>query len=151
MSRGLCAVVSLPGHVLCVAEMCARDSAPLAGLCITGLVRTCSSSPRLSSTLWGLCALVSSHCSHSLSWGLFVLLLAVPGGMCALPKFICLPCRHPSPTLCAGCLSAVTLGFLGPPSVLQGLCALAGFVRRATLGSPSRRLFGATGHELLTG
>ena len=60
-----------------------------------GLVWTCSSSPRPSSTLWGLCTLVSSHCSHSLSWGLFVLLLAVPGGTCALPKFICLPLSAP--------------------------------------------------------
>ena len=60
-----------------------------------GLVWTCSSSPRPSSMMWGLCTLVSSHCSHSLSWGLFVLLLAVPGGTCALPKFICLPLSAP--------------------------------------------------------
>ena len=45
----------------------------------------------------------------------------------------------------------ITLGFLGLPYVLQGLCALAGFVCHATLGSLSPHLFGATVHELLTG
>lgn len=36
------------------------------------------------------------------------------------------------------------------PSVLQGLCALAGFVCYTTLGSPERaHLFGVTVHGLL--
>ena len=74
MSRGLCALVS----------------ALRAGLCNAGLVWACFGSQGCPLRHEGLRALVSSHCLHSLSRGLFVL-SAVPGGLYALPKFVCLP------------------------------------------------------------
>ena len=113
--------------------LCSRDCVhvirlPWPASASRGLVWTCSSSPRPSSTMWGLCALVSSHCSHSLSWGLFVLLLAVPGGTCALPKFympppvgtpvppfapaVCRPSHSASwarPLCCKGCVRWLSL------------------------------------------
>ena len=74
--------------------------------------------------------------------GLFVLLKAVPGGLCALPKFVCLPSVGTSVLRFARVVFA--------SSVLQGLCALAVFVCCTTLGSPERaRLFGVTVHGLL--
>ena len=72
-----------------------------------------------------LCALVSSYCLQSLSPGLFVL-SAVSEGLCALPKFVYLPSiGTPVPPFRQ---QFVTRGYLGLPSVLQGLCMLAGFV-----------------------
>ena len=103
-------------------------SALLAGHSVTGLVWNCFGSLCLPSTSWALCALVSSHCLHSLPRGLFVL-SAVPGGLCVLPKFVCLPLSAPqSLPLCQLFVCPVTRGYLGLPSVLQRLCALVGFV-----------------------
>ena len=74
-------------------------------------------------------------CLHSLSRDLFFPLSAVSGGLCALPKFVCIPFnRTPVPTLHLLGLSTTYLGYLGPPSVLQGLCILAGFVCPIILG-----------------
>lgn len=61
--------------------------------------------------------------------------------MCAAQVHMPPPVGTPVPPF-APLFVGVTLGFLGLPSVLQGLCALAGFLCRATLGSPSRHLFG---------
>ena len=50
-----------------------------------------------------------------------------------LPKFVCLPSigTPVPPFVTAVC--PVTLGYLGLPSVLQGLCVLVGFVCCVTL------------------
>ena len=113
--------------------------------------------PGLVSVLRGLYALVPSQCLHSLSRELLVL-LAVPQESC-----VCCPSLYTSPLsapwscplswLClsagylglpsvlqglytlAGFLGPITLSYLGLPSVLQRLCALLGFVGRTTLGS----------------
>ena len=95
--------------------LCALVSAPQAGLCIVGLVWTCFSSLCPPSASWSLCAFVSSHCLHSLSRGLFFLISAVPGGSCALPKFVCLPSiSTPVPPF-----APAVFVCLGPPSVLR--------------------------------
>ena len=49
----------------------------------------------------------------------------------------------------AGVVCPITLGYLGPPFVLQGLCALTGFVRHTTLGSrsPSPSPLSVWGHS----
>ena len=81
------------------------------------------------------CALVSPHCLHSLPRGLFVLFLAVSGGLCVLPKFVC----------------PITLGYLGPPLCCKGWVHCLG-LSAAPLSVPRARcLYGATVHELLTG
>ena len=142
---GRCLCVSF-----CVVVTCVCPSALELTLCIMGLVCTCLSSRGPPSASRGLytslssrgppsvsrcfCALVSSYCLQSLSPGLFVL-LAVSGGLCALPKFVYLPSiRTPVPPFHQ---QFVTRGYLGLPSVLQGLCMLAGFVCYPTLGSLS--------------
>ena len=96
-----------PKRILCVAGLCTLDSQFLrptlcvarlvypcfssrCGLCVAGLVWTCLGCLCSPSALGGLCAVVSIHCLHSFSQGLFVL-SAVPGGLCVLPKSVCLP------------------------------------------------------------
>ena len=49
---------------------------------------------------------------------------------------------NPSPALCTGCACRSTPGYLGPPSVLQGLCTMAEFVCLATLSFLSPRSVG---------
>ena len=119
--------------------LCALVSAPQAGLCIVGLVWTCFSSLCPPSASWSLCAFVSSHCLHCLSRGLFVL-SAVQGGLCVLPRFVCLPsigttvppfalavfvCRLPGPALCAARVVRAGWGCLPHHTRLPGpaLCA----------------------------
>ena len=81
----------------------------------------------------GLCALLSSHCLHSLSRGVICSSSGCAGGLRALPKLAGRPSvGTPGCPLPRMCLSA---GYLGPPSLLQGLCAPVGFVCSATLGS----------------
>ena len=129
--------------------LCALVSAPRAGLCIVGLVWTCFSSLCLPSASWSLCAFVSSHCLHSLSRGLFFLFPLCLEGRVRCPSLYVSPLSAPQfRPLRRLCLSAwahplcyalarfvcpVTLGYLGLPSVLQGLCALAGCVCCTTL------------------
>ena len=43
-------------------------------------------------------------------------------------------CQHPSPALCTRHVFRVTLGYLGLPSVMQGLCVLGGLCAAAILG-----------------
>ena len=120
----------LPGHIFCAARL----------LC------TCFSSPS-----WPLChgasVELSAPCAYPLPHGFYVYLFcltctlsrglfdlsAVPGGLCVLPKFVCLPSigTPVPPFVTAVC--PVTLGYLGLPSVLQGLCVLVGFVCCVTL------------------
>ena len=59
------------------------------------------------------------------------------------------PLSAPSPALCTRHVFRVTLDYLGLPSVLQGLCALTGFVRHTTLGSrsPSPSPLSVWGHS----
>ena len=139
-----------PKLTLCIARLCAFDSQfPRSTLCITELVWTCFGSPCWPSASRGLCAFVSSHCLHSLSRGLFVLLSAVQGGLCVLPKSVCLPsigtpvplfalavfvCRLPEPTLCAARI--VCAGWVCMP-------------HHSVPGARTHHLFGATVHELL--
>jgi len=105
--------------------------------------------PGLVSASWSLCAFVSSHCLHSLSRGLFFLFpLCLEGRMrcsslnvssLSAPQFrplrrLCLSAwAHPLCYALARFVCPVTLGYLGLPSVLQGLCALAGCVCCTTL------------------
>ena len=105
--RGLCALDSVPEvhplrrSLVCAClgfqdthsaspGLCPLVSALRAGPGVTGLVWNCFGSRCLPYASWGLCALVSFHCLHSLLRGLFVL-SAVPGGLCVLPKSVCLP------------------------------------------------------------
>ena len=135
--------------------------------CVTGLVRTCLSSPSAHSASRGLCALVSAPCACLLRLGVYVHLFRLaactlcPGvyffffPLCREGRLRC-PSLHASPLsapqsrpLHRLCLSAwahplccllarfvrpITLGYLGLPSVLQGLCALARCVCCTTLG-----------------
>ena len=81
----------------------------------------------------GLCALLSSHCLHSLSRGVICSSSGRVEGLRALPKLASRPSvGTPGCPLPRLCLSA---GYLGPPSLLQGVCAPVGFVCSATLGS----------------
>ena len=57
-----------PKLTLCVAELCTPVSAGRVGLCRRGLVWTCFGSLCPPSASQGLCALVLSHCLHSLSF-----------------------------------------------------------------------------------
>ena len=59
--------------------LCTLVLASWCGLCVAGLVWTCFGSPCSPSALWGLCAVVSFHCLHSFSQGLFVLSAALGG------------------------------------------------------------------------
>ena len=86
----VCTCLGFQGTHSASPGLCALVSALRAGPSVTGLVWNCFGSLCLPSASWALCALVSSHCLHSLSRGLFVL-SAVPGGLCVLPKFVCLP------------------------------------------------------------
>ena len=136
----------------CVVVTCVHPSALEFPLRIMELVCTCLSSRGPPSRLRGLCALVSVpkvhllcrgacvHLFHLTAYtlshrGLFVLLSAVPGGLCTLPKFVYLPSiGTPVPPFRQ---QIVTLGYLGLAPVWQGLCVLSGFVCCPTLGSLS--------------
>ena len=92
LCRGdLCGLPSASKPTLCVAGFCVFDSFPEVRPLRHGVLCTWFQFPGPASASRGLCAFVSSNCLHSLSWGLFVLLLAVQGGLCVLPKFVCLP------------------------------------------------------------
>lgn len=140
---------------ICITRLCALDS--VSEICPLGCracVHLTLSSPGLPSvytwvglvcTCLGFLAWPQHHrssvdlfllCLHSLSWDLFFSFSAVAGGLCTLPKFVCLPSNGtPVPTLHLLGLSAGYLGYLGPPSMLQRLFTLAGFVCPITLGN----------------
>ena len=84
-------------------------------------------SPCLPSVSRGLCALVWSHCLPSLSRGFCILLSAVLGGLCALPKFACFPSIGTlrAYSAMAVFVCCITLSFLVKSSVRQELGALA--------------------------
>ena len=92
-----------------------------------------SLSPRAHPLRHGACVHLFHLMACTLSLGLFVL-SAMPGGLCALPKFVYFPsiCTPVPPLL----QLFVTCSYLDLPSVLQGLCVLAGFVCHATLWYP---------------
>ena len=101
-----------------------------------GLVCTCLIfAGAHSASSWGSCALVSSQCLHSLSWGLLVLLAVSQKSCVRYPSLYASPLSEPQSCPLRGlCLSA---SYVGLPSVLKRLCVLVGFVGHTTLGSPN--------------
>ena len=138
-----------------VADTCVvSPRSPKLTLWVAGLVCPCFGS--LSPPLVCTCL---SHCLASLSQGFSVLLSAVLRGLSVLPKFACLPSLGtPVPAfvplgLCAlpGFICRATPGYLGLPSVLQESCVLVGLVCLLSRSSRDRHLVGATVCELLRG
>ena len=121
--QGLCALDSrFPRFTLCV-HMC--------GACVH-----LSWFPGLASASQVKCGLVSPLPALFVVGLIFFSFSAVAGGLCTLPKFVCLPSNGtPVPTLHPLGLSAGYLGYLGPPSMLQRLFTLAGFVCPNTRGA----------------
>ena len=120
LHRHLCGLPSAPSSPCASRSLCAVVLAPWAcplhhGACVhlfqlAGWPLRCGASvdlfgsPCPPSVSRGLCAVVSSHRQPSLSWGFCVLLLAVLGGLCALPKFACFTCIGTLGPLCNGCV-----------------------------------------------
>ena len=105
VSQACVHLFQLPSPALCFAGLCALVSAPPAGLCVAGLVWTCFGSLRLPSATQGLCALVSSHCLHSLSQGIICSSFSCAMRVACIAQ-VCMPplYRHTSPAFCASCV-----------------------------------------------
>ena len=147
-----------PRSALCVAGFCASDSLPEVRPLRHTVACTWSQFPRPASASRGYVNLFHlTACTLCRGGYLFFFWLCWKGCM-HCPSLYASPLSAPqSRPLHRLCLSAgylgppsvpcstlarfvcgVTLSYLGLPSVLQGLCALAGFVCRTSLGSSHR-------------
>ena len=144
--------VWLSSRAVCVAETCMGSPGLVSAS--QGLWRS-SRLPGPSPCVSGLMALASSHRLPSFSRSLCAFLPAVLRGLCVLPKFVRLPCLCtpglPSVQGLCGLLGVVcctSLSYLGPPSVLKGLCALVTFVSLSEAYSQSPSPLSGWGHNL---
>ena len=126
VSRTCVHLTQFPRSTLCVVGLCALISAPGRALRVAGLLWPCFGSLCLPSVLRGLCALASPHSVAEVICFSFSC-----AGRAVCPAQVCMPPFYdtPGPQFASAVfVCPVTLGHLGQPSVLQGLCALAGFV-----------------------
>ena len=121
-SRGSCGLVSAP-------------QLPVPTLSITGFICTCFHSLPAFFVSGIICSFFS--CTRRF----------VCTTLCMLHLY-----RNPSIALCTGCVCCSTLGYLGPPSVLQGLCTMAEFVCACHPQFPEPTVcWGPHIHKLLAG
>ena len=126
-SRGLCRLVSAPwASILRHWASVALFRLTVPTLYVAGFMCTCFLSLPTFSVSGVICS--SFSCTRK-----FVCTAQV----CMLHLYL-----NPSPALCTGCACRSTPGYLGPPSVLQGLCTMAEFVCLATLSFLSPRSVG---------
>ena len=126
-SRSLCAAVLAPPACRLLHGACVHLFQPAGWPLPHGASVDLFGSPCPPSASGGLCALDSSHRLPSLSLGFCVLLSAVLGGLCALPKSACFTSVGTLGPLCNGCVCCITLSYRVKSSVRQELGVLAGF------------------------
>lgn len=163
MTRATCVGFPQPPKLsLGVVDLCALDSVPEVHPLCRRRVCTDLGFPGARSASQGYCGLVLAPCAcllccgvyvHLLhltvSWRLFAFLSAVLEGLCALPKFACLPSMTPQArTLRRLCLSAQSHSATwASPLCCKGCVHCLGLYAH-----PSRfcepAMFGATVHEL---
>ena len=155
VSRAVCTWLSfLEAHFLCHGLVCTCLSFPGSHFASQGLCALVSA--LLNCLLWhGVYVHLFHFTACTLCHGGYFPFFQLCRKRVVCAAQICMPPLywHPSPALCTCCICwlpgsalcaalarfvfPVTLSYLGLPSVLQGLCALAGFVCHTTLGSKS--------------